>query len=560
MTVIERSREIGLLRAAGATARQIGRFVLTQALVVGVVGASLGLLLGAIFANAMVAYVRTIGDVVLDPPRLPVSSMLASLAVGVLVTLAAAAEPARRATRIAPVEALKARLDLPMARRARLRWLAFVFTIVALAGVALWPRGGDAAAVIRPVLIYVVLLGLTLSIPVLIPLLARVGGLPFRWPLVLEERLARATLVRDRGRATLTIGALAIGLALVVALGGVGEQARAAAGAWVADVVPGDVLVTSIRPVAPDEGVDQELAAVDGVARVSPIAVFPLAVDGRAIDGAAMVGQDLVADGRLTFVAGDRLTAFAALDAGGAAIVPAGLATSLGVGVGDTLTVAAVDGSTIGLKVVAVALRTLPGKSGEALIVGWGDATAHLGVTGADSFAVRFVPDAPAASREALADVATQNALEVTSLDQVRGAIDAALLRIFGLFDALSIIAVIVAALGIANTLTMDVIERVREIGVLRAAGMTRRQVWRSVVVEAGIVGLAGAILGSIGGVVVGALMAFLAAGGSTATLSVPWPSVGVALILGVVLAMLAAAYPAGLAARIPIVRAVSYE
>src|SRR5206468_11373091 len=91
--------------------------------------------------------------------------------------------------------------------------------------------------------------------------------------------------------------------------------------------------------------------------------------------------------------------------------------------------------------------------------------------------------------------------------------IDDALGRIFALFDALAAIAVLIAALGIVNTLTMNVIERVREIGILRAAGMTRRQVWRSVVVEAGILGLAGAILGIVFGLVVGALMVVLAGG-----------------------------------------------
>jgi putative ABC transport system permease protein len=156
--------------------------------------------------------------------------------------------------------------------------------------------------------------------------------------------------------------------------------------------------------------------------------------------------------------------------------------------------------------------------------------------------------------------VAVTYALDFVTLDRIKGAVDDALGRIFGLFDALAAVAVLIAALGIVNTLTMNVIERVREIGVLRAAGMTRRQVWRSVVVEAGILGLAGAILGVALGLVVGALMVVLAGGRVDVATGIPWQVVGLTIALGVVVAMLAAAYPARMATRLPIVRAVQFE
>ena len=107
----------------------------------------------------------------------------------------------------------------------------------------------------------------------------------------------------------------------------------------------------------------------------------------------------------------------------------------------------------------------------------------------------------------------------------------------------------------------MNVIERVREIGILRAAGMTRRQVWRSVVVEAGILGLAGAMLGIVLGLLVGGADGRRwPAAGSTSRAGIPWSVVGLALVLGIAVAMLAAAYPARLASRLSIVRAVQYE
>jgi putative ABC transport system permease protein len=128
------------------------------------------------------------------------------------------------------------------------------------------------------------------------------------------------------------------------------------------------------------------------------------------------------------------------------------------------------------------------------------------------------------------------------------------------LFDALAIVAVIVAALGIVNTLTMNVLERVREIGVLRAAGMTISQVRRTVVVEAGILGVAGSILGILTGIVAGAVMVALAGGDAALGFRLPWGSIGLAAGLGIGLSMLAAWYPARLASRLAIVRAVQHE
>jgi putative ABC transport system permease protein len=559
MTVTERLRELGLLRAAGASRGQITSFILVQATAIGVAGAVLGVVLGALLAAFMAGWVRSVGSVPLGEPVITLPAIAVAIVLGVIVTLAAALEPARRAGRIAPVEALKARLDLPTARRARLRWLIGVFALVGLAGLLLWPRGAGEAAVLRALAVYATLLVAVLAIPLVLPAVVRVSGLPFGALTRIEERLARASLLRDRSRAALTVGALTVGLAMIVALGGVAQHARAAASAWIADVVPGDLVVTSIFPRTLDEGLDELLSGLSGVASVSPVATFDLAVEGVRLDGAAMVGADLAADGRLRFVAGDREAALAALDAGGAVIVPAGVAARDGLAPDAVMRVTAADGSNLELRVVGVAERTLPGREGESLLVGWADAE-RLGVAGADAYAIRYEPDATAEQRAAVAGEARTVALEPVGLGEIQGAIGQALDRIFGLFDALALVAVIVAALGIVNTLTMNVLERVREIGILRAAGMTRRQVWRSVVVEAGVTGIVGAITGIVVGVVVGALMVVLGGGTLELAAAIPWGTVLLALVLGVTLAMLAAAYPARIASRLSIVRAVASE
>jgi putative ABC transport system permease protein len=560
MTVVERFREVGLLRAAGATRRQVMRFVLAGASVLGLAGSLLGLLAGLGLTALMAAYLGRVGSVAISQIDAPPRAFAVALAVGFVVTLAAALEPAWRAGRIAPVAALRSRAEPVRGQRARLRWLVVVFVAVGVAGLLIWPRGGGDTELIRALAVYGLLLFVVLLSPFLLAPLGRLAGVPFAAVLRFEERLARSALVRDRSRTGLTVGALTMGLAMIVAIGGVAQNAHHAATAWLAGVIPGDEIVTSIRPVARGEGVLEALAKVDGVARVTPVATFDLALRGARVDAAAIVGEDFAADGRLRLVAGDRVVALGSLDGGGNAILPQSLAERLGLRLGDVLTFGMGRGGGVELRVAGIAERTLPGRAGETVLVGWADATSKFGVAGADFFGVRFAPGRESLARPALEAEARSLALESSTLDRVQGAVSDALARVFGLFDALALVAVLVAALGIFNTLTMNVIERVREIGVLRAAGMTRRQVGRMVAVEAGILGLLGAVLGASTGFVAATLMVVLAGGGVALPVDVPWSTIGLCLVLGVGLSMLAAWYPARLAARLSIVRAVQFE
>jgi putative ABC transport system permease protein len=568
MTVTERFREVGLLRAAGATRRQIAGLVLLQALCLGIAGSIVGLVVGLGLAAVMVGYVQRIAVVPFDGLSVPASGIALSVAFGIAVTLAAALEPADRAGRISPIEALRSRPDQAAraGTRARLGWLIIVFAVVAVAGIALWPGGQGASAPLRALAVYAILLLTTVLSPFLLPTLARLAGIPFGLLVRAEERLARGAAIRDRGRAALTVGALMVGVAMIVSVGVVALNARKAASAWLVDVVPGDEVVTSIVPAPIDDsGPIPELSAVPGVARVSPIATFGVAYQGIRLDAAAVVGRDLLADGRIGFVSGDRTAGLNGLDRGGTVLLPRSVADRLGLRLGDTMRFALGGGTTADLRVAGVVDRGLPGRSAETVFVGWSDANARFGVLGADSFAVRFVPGQAATARPALEQAARQLALEPASLDAIGGAISDALSQVFGLFDALAAVSVLVAGLGIVNTLTMSVLERVREIGVLRAAGMTRRQVWRMVVVEAGILGIVGALLGSLAGLAGGVVLVVLAGGASTGglasgTLVVPWTTIGLGVTFAIAIAMLAAYYPARVASGLSIVRAVQFE
>jgi putative ABC transport system permease protein len=559
MTVGERAREVGLLRAAGATRGQVARFVFTGALVLGILGSGIGLLFGAALALLMADSVSAATNLSATVPGIDPAGSAVAATIGIAITILAAIEPAVRAARISPVETLRARFDLPAVSAERLGWIAAIFIVVAALALAAWPPALATTGAQRALAVYFVLLLATMLSPLLMRPLARILGAPVGLILRLEERLARGSLARDRSRTALTLSSLVVGLAMIVALGWAAQAARASAFAWLQDVVPGDEVVTSIRPIGKDENIHQELLNVPGVASVADIATFDVAYRGYRLDAAAVNGSDMLADGRLTVRDGDRVAALSALDDGGSVILPAAVADRLGLHLNDQMTFALAGGQQRTLTVAAIVERSIPGSAGESILVGWGDATTSFGVTGADAFAVRFQPGTTSSARDALAATAKEYALQASPIEAIQGAVAEALARVFGVFDALAIVAVIVAALGIVNTLTMSVVERIRELGVLRAIGMSRRQAMRMILVEALVLGLVGVLLGSLAGVAVGAVLLSLG-GGFSPIAGIPWTPIWIAVGLGVVLPVIAAVYPSRLAARVSIVTALQFE
>lgn len=575
MTVTERAREVGLLRAAGTTRSQVMSFVLLQALVLGAIGSVLGVVAGVGLAALTLSWVSATGPITLSAPDLSPGSVLLGLLIGIAVTLAASLEPAWRAGRIPPVEALRRSPRGGGAGEARLRWLVLVFVVLAFAALIAWPKSAESsstqasggvgfAGLGGPLLVYGLLLFAVLLMPRVLSPLLRVAGIPFRI-FRNEERLARSSLSRDASRTALTAGALVIGLAMVVGLGAAAVNVRQIGAHWLAETLPGSELLTSIRPMSPTDPIADEIAATPGVKSVSPVGLFAVGLDlGSGTvrqDAAAIVGSDFQTDGRLVFVAGggDRVTAFAALDAGGAVIVPASLASSSNIHLGDTL--AFVTGeTTTRLGVVGIVAHSIPGDTEEAILVGWSDALGPFGASGADFFAVRYADGQESTARAVVDAAALQYALQPSDLDRVRGTVGDALDRVFRLLDGLALVAVLVAGLGMVNTLSMSVLERVREIGVLRATGMSSRQVWAMVVMEAGILGIAGALIGALVGLLVGALLVALSSGGFNLAFDPPWGSILLAVVFGILISVAAALYPAGVASRQSIVQALQHE
>lgn len=572
MTVTERTREVGLLRAAGTTRSQVIGFVMLQALALGVAGSLAGVVCGVGLAAVTSSWVGAAGPITLAAPSLSLATLLLAFVIGTGVTLAASLEPAWRASRIPPVEALRRGSAGAAAGAARLRLLVVVFAVLALAALAIWPRGSAASqsllggaetGLMGPLLVYGLLLAAVLVVPLILRPMLRLAGIPFRI-FRNEERLARSSLARDRSRTALTAGALVVGLAMVVALGTAAQNVRQIGSSWLAETIPGTELLSSIRPLPAADPVRTELAAMPGVLSVSPIGVFgvPLGAAQPVLqEAAAIVGKDYLADGRLVFATGggDRTAALNAIDAGGSVIVPESLAHALNIHLGDKLSFAT--GATpTQLQVVGIVAHSIPAESQEAILIGWTDALGPFGASGADFYAVRYAPGQESTARAALDTAATGYALEPANLDRIQGSVGDALDRIFRLLDALALIAVLVAGLGMVNTFSMSVMERVREIGVLRATGMTSRQVWAMVVIEAGVLGIVGAVVGAAVGLGVGMLLVMLSSSGFGVSLDPPWVSIALVICFGVLVSITASIYPAGVASRISIVRSLQHE
>jgi len=215
--------------------------------------------------------------------------------------LAASLEPAWRAGRIPPVEALRRGPRGAVAGAARLRWLVLVFGVLAVAALIVWPDDSSGSAstiglggltlnygILGPLAVYALMLGTVLIVPRVLGPLLRVAGIPFRI-FRNEERLARSSLARDISRTTLTAGALVMGLAMVVALSTAAQNVRQIGERWLVETIPGSEVLTSIHPIPPTDPSIADIAALPGVKSVSPIGFFGVALDGVRQEAAAIV-------------------------------------------------------------------------------------------------------------------------------------------------------------------------------------------------------------------------------------------------------------------------------
>jgi len=568
MTVVERTREFGMLRAIGMTRRQITRQMLVEALVLGVTGSLLGVLVGIAGARGLVGMMGTLLGSPIDADLgIPVGTLAVSLVVGIGVTLVAAALPSIQAGRISPIAALRIRGVARDGWILRHGWKLGTALLAVSTALLIWnPFADDPMFRAGSMVVFAMFTGITLVIPAMVdawerltrPLMAAVYGA--------SGALGSRNIQRSRSRTTLTVGALLIGVAMILVVRGMTGSFAADLRVWIEAYLGGDLYIHSTVPLRAD--IARQISAVDGVSAVAPIRYQPTEMrlpDGSyetitymAIDPAAYtrVTSFVFSDSRA-----DQKAALNRLATGDALFISSVLAEKYGWQPGDQVTLKTRSGAHA-FTVAAVVVDFF--NQGLVVTGNWNDLRRYFRSNEASTILVR-VSDGQSASA-VQADIDGQYGkryrLSMDSNESIRARIFTLMDQAFSMFDVLAILSVVVASLGVVNTLTMNVIERTREIGMLRATGMTRRQVILMVMAEAGLMGMIGGLLGLVFGVLLSRifLTGMTAMSGYRLDFVMPLGGILTGLVVALVVSQLAAFPPARRAARTNVLEAIQYE
>ncbi|HEY5136336.1 MAG TPA: FtsX-like permease family protein [Candidatus Nanopelagicales bacterium] len=555
MLVAQRTRELALLRAVGASRGQVRRSVLAEAFVLGLVAAGLGVVGGILVSQGLRLLLKAFGaDLPSGPLVIEPRTIVVSLVVGVLVTLVSAYVPARRAAVVPPVAAMRDEVALP-ATSLRVRTVVGVVLLIgaavaARAGLAT-PDDGTRASQLVGLSALCALVAVIALAPILGKAVLRVLGAPFGGTAI--GRLARENGRRNPRRTAATASALAIGLALMTTIGVIASSTKASVADVIDSTIGADYVVfgAKFQPFSPK--VYEAIKDTPGASVVTYVRQVPIKVadDQNLLTGVEPEKFTRVVD--LTFVSGSIQSL-----ALGSAVVDDKTAASLKVTVGQQVQGTFVNGRAT--LAVAGIYRAAGAYSG------WITSMPTLMSIGAreldTAVYVKNAPGADPASVRAeldreLAAFPSVTVLDQASLkDQINGQFD----RVFGFIYALLALAVIVAFIGIVNTLALSVHERRREVGLLRAVGTSRPQVRRMVVLEAVLISVFGAALGVALGLVYGALLQKVLEPQGVTVLAIPTAQIGWFLALSVVGGMLAALWPAFTASRLDVLRAIASE
>ncbi len=567
MTIVERTQEIGLLRALGVSRRQMLRLVLIEAALLGVIGSLFGVIFGLIMAQGLIALMATITATEIVTVSIPADGLLTALLVGLGVTLISSLLPAWRATRISPLAALRIKGQEDPAGAPRK--LAFVagaeFVIVGMLFVYAIPLRDSVVFQVGSLAVFAMLLGATLMVPVSLdfmerfvrPIISRLFGR--------EGLIGAGNIQRARGRTSLTVAALMVGVSMVISIGAMSRSFQKDIDAWVETSVGGDLIVRSPLPMHLDFG--SRLTALAGVAAVTPGRYFGVRRAGSAADDRALVFQALDPQtywdvASFQFSEDKELLPQIKQDfANGGLLVSTTVADHYKLKRGDTLALE----TRHGVEAFPIA-GVVSDFTGQGFVInGSLDVMRrYFGINEVDRFVLKVAPGADVnAVKQAIDDqYGKSRHLQVETTESFRARIRELTNRAFGLLDVLASIGVIVAALGVINTMMMNVLERRREIGALRSIGMTRAQIIRMILAEAGAIGAIGAVFGIAFGILLSRVFVegMKIMTGYRLEFSLPFQSLLLGLAIALVVSQAAALYPAWKGSRVNIVEAIKHE
>lgn len=555
MLVAQRTKELALLRAVGASRRQVTRSVLVEAFVVGAVAGVTGFLLGIGIAVVMRAALASAGAVLPDG-ALAVQPGTAgvALAVGVGVTVLAAWLPARRAATIPPVAAMSSVHAPATVKGLFLRntlgaLLSAAGVVLVLAGSGMKDNGnmvlGGGAGL------------LLIGVFVLTPLLSRpvvAAAAPLLRPLGVTGRLARQNAVRNPRRTAATASALMIGLTLITALTVVALSVKTTVNEMAAAHLKADYQITMAtgRNLSPE--VAERIAGAEGVSASSAVR------DARPELGGQdewVAGVDVPQIDRL--LALDFTSGSIASVHGDSVVVDSDTARGRGWHAGQSLPVRYEDGAKGRLTIGGVYQG---GDLINGVIMDSATITPHTPKAGDMRVLVRMAGGASDANRDALVKALGANpAIKVQDKADISRELSSTIDLMLNILYGLLAMAVMVAVLGVVNTLAMSVFERKHEIGMLRAIGLDRAAVKRMIRLESLLISLFGAVLGlglgvflawAVGGLIRPQLPSY--------TMTLPWDRIGVFLAMAALVGVLAALWPARRAARLNMLEAIKAE
>ncbi|MEU6773368.1 FtsX-like permease family protein [Streptomyces sp. NPDC046759] len=555
MLVAQRTRELALLRAVGASRRQVTRSVLIEAFAVGAVAGVAGLAAGIGIGAGLRSLLGSFGASVPDGPLvISPGTVVTALAVGVLITMLAAWLPGRRAAKIPPVAAMSS-----VHAKATTKSLVLRNTLGALfaaAGVAvvLAATSMDADSAQGPMGLGAVLL--IIGVFILTPLLSRpliAAAAPVLRAFGVSGRLARQNSVRNPRRTAATASALMIGLTLITGMTVMAGSLQTAIDKMASSAIRADYVVSMANrsPLSPD--VARKLAATDGVTASSPLRNAPARIDGdteylTGVDGSSIAKlTDLKVDDGSFTVGGSRI------------VVDKDLAKSHGWTSGSHFTAHFEDGRANTLTVAGV----YEGNDMiNGIILDEQVLTPHVKDPADMQVMVKTAGGATSAAKDRLAKALDDNpAIKIQDKQDISNDIAKMFTLMLNMVYGLLGMAVIVAVLGVINTLAMSVFERSQEIGMLRAIGLDRKAVKRVVRLESLVISLFGGVLGIGLGVFFGwAAGQLLGTKMPTYELVLPWGRMAVFLLLAGVVGVLAALWPARRAARLNMLAAIKAE